>query len=464
MRGRSLLFVWVFLILLGCGKEEENLPSVEEREQKSISELKEELTAPAQGWKLAYRPTIQTGVYSMLLQFREDGTLRIQSDVTINEGKFKDHVVNYRIDSSQGIELILETYGVFHYFFELNRASFGGEFEFVYEGKEGANLKFSSKSDVGPDVSILTFTPATATDVSSIASEIEGVLLKGQFQETDLGRLGGYGVFNFHLKDFGYLMSAAMDMEKRTIQLLGIAEGKNKTEVFANDKIASLDLKTPFSYDDDRLILGQPLSFSFDGKDFTLSEVAVQNAESAEETFCTGQTESLIKFTGSDTGGIGNYDATSSLFQVKNAFQPTSNNPFSVNYRFLYDQNEESIADQIENVFPDVQGFQWYHGYQIADSTFNGMGFIAVDNTNNVEFFLRGYDYTQEGNLLKITFNDKNLTPKNATPEELSGLGDITDQMFSGGEVYIMELANGNRLFKFYNPCNRYRGFLLLRN
>ena len=44
---------------------------------------------------------------------------------------------------------------------------------------------------------------------------------------------------------------------------------------------------------------------------------------------------------------------------------------------------------------------------------------------------------------------------------EIDGLEQLIDQMFSGGDVFILELTNLEGLFEFYNPCNGYKGFLL---
>ena len=103
--------------------------------------------SPSNGWKLEYKPTNQSGVFFMLLEFDED-EVRIQSDVAENSGEFFDHTIPWRVDNALGLELIYETYGVFHYLFELDAASFGAEFEWAFIEKAGDNLVFRSISDL----------------------------------------------------------------------------------------------------------------------------------------------------------------------------------------------------------------------------------------------------------------------------------------------------------------------------
>ena len=196
MKAKNYIWLSVLLISLGCSNDDgAKLPSVEDRVNEAVEELRESLVAPANGWRLDYRPTSQTGTYLILLDFNVDGTVRLQSDVTSNNGEFRDQVIAYRIDSSQGIELIMETYSVFHYLFELQQASFGGEFEFIFEGEEGDNLNFKSKTDAGSDVTNLLFIPATPSDSDLISTASPMTLSQGHFQSENLSARSGFYTF-----------------------------------------------------------------------------------------------------------------------------------------------------------------------------------------------------------------------------------------------------------------------------
>ncbi len=354
MKAKNYIWLSILLISLGCSNDDgAKLPSVEDRVNAAVEELRETLVEPANGWRLDYRPTSQTGTYLILLDFNTDGTVRLQSDVTANSGEFRDQVIAYRIDSSQGIELIMETYSVFHYLFELQQASFGGEFEFIFEGDEGDNLNFKSKTDAGSDVTSLLFVPATSADDDLISTVSAKTLSQGHFQSENLGGIGSFGIFNFHLLDQDFTLSATFDLQKRTIKLLGIAEGSDMSSVISNDNISEINVETGFSFQNEQIILDQSINVSFNGNTFEIQEIPVGEALRFQESFCTGQQDSVTRFSAIGTD-LGAYEANSSLFQVANGFKASANDVFAINHIFLYDEDDNSIEDQIENVFPDI--------------------------------------------------------------------------------------------------------------
>jgi hypothetical protein len=461
MKVRNYIWITALLIVSACSNDDgAKLPSVEDRVNAAVEDLRETLIEPTNGWRLDYRPTNQTGAFLILLDFNTDGTVRVQSDLTANNGEFRDQIVAYRIDSSQGIELIMETYGVFHYLFELQQASFGGEFEFLFKGEEGDNLNFISKTDGGTDVTNILFIPATSSDGQLISTVSPATLRQGRFQSEDLGGIGSFGIFNFHLQDHGLMLSSVFDLERRTIKLLGLAEGTDMSSVISNDNISEIDKETGFSFQNEQIILDQAISVSFNGNSYEIESIPVGESSVFQESFCAGQQDSVTRFSASSTG-LGTYEANSSLFQVANSFKPSADDVYAINHIFLYDEEDNSISNQIEAVFPDVVAFQWYQGVEIADSVFNGVGFVTVDEFNNAEFFLRGFDFSQNGNYLQITFNGNDLiTEENPTQAQLDGLDQVTNQLFSGGEIYVIELLNIDGLFEFYNPCNKYKGFM----
>ena len=129
-------YLWLLLIIVwGCEDDEgSRLAPVDERVSEAISNLRSELMAPADGWKLEYQPTPDAGVFLMLLDFSES-EVTISSDVPDDEGAYFEQTIPYRIDNALGLELILETFGVFHFLFEQDQASFGAEFEFIFQEK-----------------------------------------------------------------------------------------------------------------------------------------------------------------------------------------------------------------------------------------------------------------------------------------------------------------------------------------
>ncbi|MCP4458398.1 MAG: DUF4302 domain-containing protein [Cytophagales bacterium] len=453
----SALLVTLFL---GCSQDEgAKLPTVEERTSEAVDNLKDVLTEPTNGWTLSYRPTNETGAFLILMTFNENGTVQIQSDVSANDGEFIDHTISYRIDSFQGLELIMETYGVFHYLFELEQNTFGGEFEFIFVKEDNEDLIFTSKTDAS-DITTLVFEPSGANDSDLISTEAIDILRQGIFSGDELAGIGGMGNFNFHIPSTNHTISVALDLEKRIIKLLGIAEGQDMNEIISTSKIANLNKTTSFSLQNESIVLDQSQTISFGGIEYEVTQIPIGNFSETTDSFCTGQQETIVNIAGN--ASFGNFTATSSPFQSYNGFQPDPDDLYGVTHFFIYDQDDNSISDQIEAVFQNVVAFQWYYNFEIdQDSLLNAVGFVTVDEFNNVDFFLRGFDVIQNGNYLQLSFNGKDLiTVDNPTAEELAGLDQLTDEIFSGGNIYVMELLNIGGLFEFYNPCNKYKGFL----
>lgn len=458
---KYLALVIFFLALVSCSSDTDpKLPSVEERTATAIDDLLDELTSPSSGWRIDYRPTSETGSFFILMDFDDNGTVRIQSDIIANEGEFRDQTISYRIDSSQGIELVLETYGVFHYLFELERASFGGEFEFVFVEEKSGNLLFTSKSDVGDDITQLLFEPAEANDSDLISTSVLSLLSEGIFQSEDLGGIGTYASFNIYVPLNNHTISVSFDLDGRRLKVLGIAEGETVEDIIAANNSMSLDGSVLFRLEEERLILDEPVSISFGGASYNLSEIPVQSLTKSLESFCVGQMDSVAHFNATNVTGLGDFTASSSLFQTHNGVT-YDGITLGITHTFIYDENDNSISDQIETVFPEAVAFQWYFDLELGDSTLNVVGFVTVDKFNNAEFFLRGFDFEQNGNLVEMTFNGKDLiTMDDATTEQIDGLYQLTDDIFSGGQVYMMSIVTLEDLVEFYNPCNKYKGFL----
>lgn len=461
MRGLLLTFS-IFTLVVSCGFDEEpKLPSVEERAAEAIDDLQDELVRPSNGWRLDYQPTTGTGTFLIILDFNTDGTVRVLSDLEANDGEFFDQTLSYRIDNAQGLELIFEIYGVFHYLFELEQASFGGEFEFIFQEEVGNNLIFSSKTD-GVNPTIIQLVPASTTDISSLSTEATSVLNQGIFQSENLGNVGSFGTFNIYLEDNDHTLSITFDLTRRNLKVLGIAQGQTMDEIFANANGSAINQQSRFNVANEQIVLANPIQVNFGGVSYTISEIPIENFAESAESFCEGQDVTVSNFSSTGGSSLGNISGTSSLYQTHNAFT-ADDNFFSVNSFFIYDEQDNSIFQQLEAELPGVAAFQWYHGTEIADSTFNGLGFVTVDEFNNVEFYLRGLDFVQNGNFIEITFDGGDLiTDTDVTQEQIDGLYALTDLIFSGGEVYVMELTNLGGLLEFYNPCNQYKGFLQL--
>src|SRR5688500_1023533 len=171
-------FGLVIVILASCKDDEIALfeKTADERVSEAIATLKQDLVAPANGWRMKYRPEEESGSFYVLMDFNEDNTVNIRSDLGSNDGQFFEQTVTYRIDSSLGLELIIETYSFFSFLFEQADATFLAEYEFNFVNKTPDNaLVFNSKTDPGTPT-ILLFEPAAANDIDLLGQNLSANL------------------------------------------------------------------------------------------------------------------------------------------------------------------------------------------------------------------------------------------------------------------------------------------------
>ena len=103
-------YIWSMLflgMLAGCQDDEgPRLEPVEERRENAVQGVIDKLTAPANGWRLFYQPSPTSGQFLMLLDFEDNGDVRIRTDVGANGGEFRDQTSTYRVDIGLDLELI----------------------------------------------------------------------------------------------------------------------------------------------------------------------------------------------------------------------------------------------------------------------------------------------------------------------------------------------------------------------
>ena len=455
---KLLLSLIIAAFFFGCQFDDDpKLPPVEERIAKATEDLEDLLVAPANGWRIDYRPNFRGGDYLILLDFSRDGNVRIQSDVPANDGEFRDHIIPWRIDSGQGIELILETYGVFHFLFELNQATFGGEFEFIFVQEQEGALIFSSKSDP----SAVVFQPAAAGDADLISTNALVDLSQGTFRTPNLAGAGNFVQYNMYLEDINATVSMAMDLDLRRMKIQGIAAGQTTEEILNSTDKLVINHSSVFSIREESLVLEQPRNISFQGQDLSFSSIPIQNLQKITASFCAGQLDSLVTFNSANVAGLGNYTITNSLATTHSEFRELPDDAYGINSGFIYDQDDNPISEAITEVFPDVVAFQWYWGLELnAGGTLNALGWVTVDELNNVSFILREFEATQQGNLLTLNWTGTYFRQESLTQEQIDGANMLTDLIFEGGQVYVLEALSFDDLLEFYNPCNRHKGFI----
>jgi len=357
-----------------------------------------------------------------------------------------------------GLELILETFGVFHHLFELDQATFGGEFEFLYKRKEDQNLIFQSLSD-GFNPTVLTFTPAGPNDQNECARE-----LSQNFQEFQLSNPQIFGTISptqqVVLNDRNISIFWTIDLDKRNLTAEFAGIGTTRTEVLANNRI-NLNHSTKYTYANGQLVLSTPFSFVLNSQQHNISNLTLSTLDFTGPDLCaSGVDNTNPKYTG-QTPGLGAVTVVNSL--LSNRGSEFTNTVYTVNAQFIFDDQGNSLLDggSIEQKFPDVSGFVLFYGVQLVDPNIPiySVGFITDDG----EIYVREYQATSTAvNLVQITLLDQyyySATPPAGTEQNLK---DVTDEIFAGGEFYAFdEPVNGFKLFRLFNPCNKYEFFLV---
>ncbi len=460
MKQNAIVCLLAMSLLFSCDDENENnLPPVEERVESAIASLRADLTAPPNGWKLQYQPTPESGTFFMLLKFTSNGDVNIKSDVADNNGEFFDQTITYRIDNALGLELILETFSVFHHLFELDQATFGAEFEFLFKTRENNNLLFESISDFS-DPTQLVFEPATATDESLFALEIsQNLNAFGQLSPQVFGGIAPSQQIVIQNRNISVFWT--IDITKRNLVAEFARIGTTPAEVIAGNGI-NLNHTSGYTIQDGMMILLNPLSFVLNGQQNNISELSLTTFSMDAASLCpTSPVADNPKYTGFSSG-LGNVTMLNSLLSTRgSAFQ---NSVYSVNAQFVFDGNGQALTDggSIGTKFPLATGFVFFYGVPLNNPNIPIYSVGLIFDDGNV--FVREFKPTSTKiNLVDLDFLDQfffsGTLPAPGTDEDLKA---IIDEIFTGGQVYAFDFpANGATVFRLFNPCNRYEVFLV---
>ena len=459
------LICWLLIagIAVSCGDDEPDLAPPEERIAAAIAELRSELTAPPNGWKMAYKPTEESGTFFLLMKFEENGDVNIQSDVPANDGEFRNQTTTYRIDNSLGVELIFDTYGVLHYLFELENSTFGAEFEFVYVGKEGENLIFRSKSDF-IDATEVTFEPAASND-----DDLFGVQIAQSLDAfSEIGLQGEDTRQQIILEDRNISLVWAIDLEQRSLNVEFAGVGSSKEELLSNP-IVLLNQSTSYSLEDDMMVFNEPIEFNLNGFRNEISKLTLGDFESTGPSLCSTGPNNTPNFSGS-TPGIGTTSIQNTVLSSSGI--GFTNDVYTVNSFFIFDGEGNSQADDEENTgliieaFPDVLGFAFLYGVELNDPNIPIFS-LGVILDEGVLVFREFTATTTDVNRVEVELLDEYFyrgeeegDPMPAGFEE--ALRDVTDQMFVGGEFYAYDFPiEGFEIFRLFNPCNEWEWLLV---
>lgn len=462
MKRTAILFFSIAIIICtSCeNNETADLAPVEERVSEAISNLRDELTAPENGWKLEYQPTNTSGSFYMLLNFDKDGNVNIKSDVAANDGEFFDETITYRIDNAHGLELVLETYAVFHYMFEQNAASFGAEFEFIYKEKDGDNLVFESASDQS-DPTQLIFEPAE--------SNAENALSRDESKNLDAfsGLLPNNYVLipilqQVILEDQNISVFWSIYPTRRIIDVDIAGVGTNAQDIFAsNDNYIGISHETGYTLKDGKLILKSALTFPLDGKQFEIGEISLNEFDMSADPLCPSNTEMGPKYKG-QIPGLGSASIINTYYSSSgDGFQPGY--PYSVNVFFVSDAEGNSLSENgiIQERYPTASGFYFIYDIDPVNDSIpgNSVGLVLEDGS----LHLRGFEATTtELNKVKVTLTNDYYFSNGSTSTKIDNLNAVTDEIFEGGELYAYEYPiQGLTVWDIFNSCNGYE-FLMV--
>jgi hypothetical protein len=431
-------FLLVFVIiasLTGCDDKDENIfeLSPEERAAAARTALMENLVEAENGWKVKYQPETESGAFWVLMNFNEDGTVRIQSDLSAEDEKYFDQTLTYRIDNSLGTELIFETYSFFSYLFEQDQATFLAEYEFFYvnETPDGS-LVFRSKTDPG-DATILLFEPATGGDenllgqqvsqsINTISDDISGLLF------TSPGYMMTY-------EDRDLVLYLTLNDSRRTLNISAATKKSGGTT-------QSINFSTGYFLQGDSIIFQTPLEGTFQNVNVVLNSVLVSKLTDDVSDICGGRP--IHKLEGTTSGGD---DVL---------LEATLNSPQGAqftSYGFLVSpieyifNNGESSAQAIAN---DIAGAGSLQLYWNLDG-FYAMGFYVLNTDGTNSWLLREFTPQRTGNHIVFNFVGDVEVYGNPTSANVNNVVPYLNALTQGGETYAFEVGDG--IYEFNNPC-----------
>jgi hypothetical protein len=467
MKHLNYVLICIIPFLYGCADELKKLTPPDERVVEATSSLIKELSAPENGWILNYQPTAASGSFYILLKFDEDGNVHIQSDVPQDDQKYFDHTIHYRVDAVLSIELIFETYGVFHYLFEQNQSTFGAEFQFHFVEKEGDHLIFASKSDFSADdLTMITLVPASADSDQAFSRDLAENMLKYD----TLSSLFIQPIQHLAFSEQNISVFWSVNLAERSINVRDAAVGLTLDEITSNDLSVDIQHQTGYTFIDDKMLLTTPFSFSLNGANYTISELSLSSFSESGPVLCAASTLNTPVYTGTSIG-LGNVSMYKTLYDVKGrGFVPQEERPYGVNVLFVISDDLFSISESgsINDYFPNAGGFVFNYGFIDDEQPAYAVGLDLTLDTGERSTILREFEMVNTiDNRVQVVFRDT-YYPATMTTEEQQHLEEVTNEIFGvgGGEIhaalYPVDGQPDLEVYSLYNPCNGYE-FLLVK-
>lgn len=426
----------VFLIS-SCKDETERLfnKTAEERTAEAIQNLKDELTAPANGWKMKYQPEDGSGSYWLMVHFKEDDKVVIESDLGANNGEFFMDTLTYRVDNSLGLELIFETYSFFSYLFEHDQATFLAEYEYIYVNKTSdGSLVFRSKTDPG-EPTVVIFEEASADDPALLGKDIATNI---NTLSQDIGSLlfstPGYQL-TYQDRDLRLFLS--LEPVRRTISFSSAS--KKSTSVGSTN----VSFSTGYYLQGDSLVFHERLSGVFQGVTVSMKGILLTKLSDATTDICGGKDVHVYEGITSQNDAV-----------ILEATLASPAGATFANFSFLVGPNEyvfnngESMADEIAADLTGAGAMQLYYDFD----GFYGFGFFIQNSDGTTTFYLREFTPQRVGNNLVFNFEPTiSVFGNQNSPANINNVNKYLEAFTQGGQTYFYEISED--VYEMHNPC-----------
>ncbi len=437
MRKIYYTIIGLVILLTSCKDDTERLfdKTADERAADAIQNLKDELTAPANGWRLKYQPEEESGSYWLVIHFLEDDKVVIQSDLDANNGEFFTDTLTYRVDNSLGLELIFETYSFFSYLFEYDQATFLAEYEYIYVNKTSeGSLVFRSKTDPGiPTVIVLEEAAPDDTNLlgRTVATNINTI-------SEDIGSLifstPGYQL-SYDDKDLRLFLS--LDPVRRTIDVTSAS--KKSTNAGATN----VNFTTGYYLRGDSLVLQERLTGTFQGVNISVKGILLTKLSDSESEICGGREVHVLEGITSQNDKV-----------ILEATLASPAGAKFANFSFLVAPNEyifnngEPVGNQIATDIAGASAMQLYYDFD----GLNALGFYIQNPDGTTTFYLRQFTPQRIGNNLVFNFAPTvSVFGNTSSPANINNVNAYLEAFTQGGQTYFFEITDD--IFEMHNPC-----------
>lgn len=439
---KGLYSIWILIIALcSCKDDDINVfeKSADERVAEAIATLKADLVAPANGWRLKYRPESESGSFYVLMKFNDDNTVTIKSDLGADDGEYFEQTITYRIDNSLGLELVMESYSFFSYLFEQDAATFGAEYEFNFVNKTPDNaLVFTSKTDF--DVpTILLLEEAVATDVNLLGTELSTNL---NIIANDLDKFSSSLKLTYQNKDL--VLYLVLDDAKR---ILSINSASRKTNTLITQ---GLDFTSPYIIKGDSIVFDSRFTGTVLNNNISIKGIKLTVLSEGSLAICT---DPII---------VHSYDGITSandVIKLETSLLDISGKTFEQASDFYVSplsnvfNNGEPASASITQDITGALAMQLYYNYDLGNGTpFYGIGFYIQNTDGTATFALREFTPSLTDNNIVFAFEPEiSIFGNTETDANTNNVNIYLDALTEGNKTYVFKLVDN--VYEFYNPC-----------